>query len=67
MLRAAAVGVQYQTGRRAHAQRGEEWLTEERQRHTEHVEQSQRGEDGRGVERMMDSVDDESEDAGLDE
>jgi hypothetical protein len=66
VLKAAAVRVQYQTEYLTRTQGGEEWLTEEHQRHTKHVEQSQRGENGCGVERMMDSVDDEGENAGED-
>ena len=44
--------------------REEEELTEEHERHTEHVEQRQRSEDGCRVEWMIDSVDDEGENAG---
>jgi hypothetical protein len=49
--------------RSTHA-KGRRGLTEEHQRHAKHVEQSQRGENSCGVQHMMDSVDDEGEDAG---
>ena len=41
-------------------------LTEEHQRHTQHVEQSQGCENSRWVKRMINPVDDERDDAGQD-
>jgi hypothetical protein len=64
VLNAAAGGVQYQRAYRARTQK--KGLTEEHQRHAKHVEQSQRGEDGRGVEHMVASVDGEGENPGQD-
>ena len=57
-------GLRLDTVQNIHTKGGR--LTQEHQGHTEHVEQRQGSENGGGVERMIDPIDDEGDNAGQD-